>query len=125
MKVTDFAEEFKVYENMFSQEQNLIEWKLMPTADQKAQKVYIWDMYVDLADKGTWTSAELYRGEWDGYVYETEKAALDGGWSHLQELEDEGELRGEPDDYTVEAVAIPLSEVPTRTLAFSSLDHLI
>lgn len=128
MKSTNFAEEFKLYESMFSPKQNLTEWKAMSTkqpANKNVKEVYIWDMYMDPKDKGTWTSAELYRGAWDGFVYETEQEALDGGWCHLSELEDEGELHGEPDDYTVDTVAIPLSEVPTRTLAFSNLNHLI
>ena len=88
-------------------------------------EVWIYDMYLDPADKGTWTSAELYNGKYDGYVYETEDAALDGAWLHLSELEDEGELEGDPDDYYIEAFAVPVSEVHEDTLSFSKLDHLI
>lgn len=88
-------------------------------------EVWIYDMYLDPADKGTWTSAELDNGKWDGYVYETEDAALDGAWNHLCELEDEDELEGDPDEYTIEAFAVPVSDVDEDTLSFSNLDHLI
>ena len=83
--------------------------------------VYIWDMYVDTKDKGTWTSAEKYKVEWVGTVFETEQEAIDAGYNHLVELEDEGELICKPDDYTVEAMAVPISEVSDETLLFSGL----
>lgn len=88
-------------------------------------EVWIWDMYLKPSKKGTWTSAELYQGKYDGYVYETEEDALDGAWIHLGELDDEGELRGDPDDYYVEAFSVPVSEVHEETLSYSGLDHLI
>ena len=88
-------------------------------------EVWIYDMYIDPADKGTWTSAELYHGKYDGYVYETADKAIRGGLAHLNELADEGELEGEPIDYTVEAINIPVSEVDEDTLTDSGLDHLI
>ena len=88
-------------------------------------EVWIYDMYIDPADKGTWTSAELYQGKYDGYVYETSDKAIRGGLAHLNELADEGELEGDPIDYTVEAINIPISEVDEDTLSFSNLDHLI
>jgi hypothetical protein len=88
-------------------------------------EVWIWDVYLEPEDKGTWTSAELYNGKYDGYVFETEDEALDAAWLHLGELEDEGELEGDPDDYYVEAFAVPVSEVAEETLSESGLDHLI
>lgn len=88
-------------------------------------EVWIWDIYLKPSKKGTWTSAELYQGKYDGYVYETEEDALDGAWVHLGELDDEGELRGDPDDYYVEAFSVPVSEVHEETLSYSGLDHLI
>ena len=91
------------------------------TNSQSAEVVYIWDMYIDPRDKGTWCSAEKYHGEYDGCVYETRVDAQRGGWNHLCELEDEGELRGITTDYTVDVVAIPKSEVSDYTLAFSGL----
>jgi hypothetical protein len=93
--------------------------------------VWAWDMYIDPAEKGTFCSAEKYAGAWDGVVFETEDAALDAGWYHLQELDDEGELSDdpddyiEPDDYTVDAFAIPLKDVPASVLKWSNLEHLI
>ena len=89
------------------------------------KEVYIWDIYLTPNRKGTWTSAELYNGKWDGFVYETADEAEEGGWGHLYELDNEGELRYDPDDYYVEAVAIPLADVQEETLRFSDLDHLI
>jgi hypothetical protein len=94
-------------------------------------EVWAWDMYIDPADKGTFCSAEKYGGVWDGVVFETEDAALDAGWHHLQELDDESELSDdydeyvEPDDYTVDAFAIPLKDVPASVLEWSNLEHLI
>lgn len=101
-------------------------------ADKKASygnqlptDVYIWDMYIDPKDKGTWCSATLYNGEYDGYVFETEDQAIQWGCDHLSELDHEGELDGYPDDYTVDAVAIPVSKVSQYTLETSNLEHLI
>ena len=88
---------------------------------QPEEVVYIWDMYVDPRDKGTWCSAEKYNGEYDGYVYRSKEKAYAGGFNHLLELNDEGQLRGDPDDYDVDAVAIPKSEVSDYTLRFSGL----
>ncbi len=88
-------------------------------------EVWIWDVYLEPADKGTWTSAEIWQGKYDGYVFETENDALDAAWSHLSELEDEDELDGDPDDYYVEAFSVPVSEVAEDTLSDSGLDHLI
>lgn len=88
-------------------------------------EVWIYDMYIDPTDKGTWTSAELYQGKYDGYVYETSDAAIKGGLLHLDELADEDELEGEPTDYTVDAFSVPVSDVDEDTLSFSGLDHLI
>ena len=88
-------------------------------------EVWIWDVYLEPNDKGTWTSAELYNGKYDGYVFETEDEALDAAWSHLSELEDEGELEGDPDDYYVEAFSVLVSEVDEDTLSESGLNHLV
>ena len=88
---------------------------------QSAGLVYIWDMYIDPKDKGTWTSAEKYKIEWVGTVFETEQEAIDAGHNHLIELEDERELKGKSEDYTVETIAIPISEVSDETLLFSGL----
>lgn len=88
-------------------------------------KVYIWDIYLKKSQKGTWTSAELYDDEYDGYVYETADEAIAGGWAHLNELENENELDRDPDDYTIDAVAVPVNLVSIDTLSDSNLEHLI
>lgn len=91
------------------------------TGSEHEEMVYIWDMYIEPRDKGTWCSAELYNGEYDGSVYETAEKAEQAGLAHLWELEDEGELRGRADDYDIKAVAIPKSKVSDYTLKFSGL----
>ena len=84
--------------------------------------VYIWDMYLDQRDKGTWCSAEKQEdGKYEGYVYKTVNQAYHGATTHLYELENEGELRGDPIDYTVDIVDIPISEVGDYTLEFSGI----
>ncbi len=96
---------------------------------KRPELVYIWDIYLDERHKGDWTSAEDYgtldEPEWDGYVYETKEAAIEGGWDHLNELADEGELEYDVDDYTVDWMALPLAEMSEDILRFSNLAHLI
>ena len=89
--------------------------------------VYIWDMYMDANEKGTWTSAELKNNTYEGTVFETEKDARDAALNLLSELDDEDELDSDEwnDDYYIDAVEIPLSKVSENTLRFSNLDHLI
>ena len=89
--------------------------------------VYIWDMYMNADEKGTWTSAELRNNKYEGTVFETEKGARDAALNLLSELDDEDELDSDDwnDDYYIDAVEIPLSEVSEQTLRFSNLDHLI
>ena len=91
--------------------------------------VFAWDMYIDPADKGTWTSAELYKGEYDGMVFETKEKAIDAAVYHLSELEDEGKLLDEdenpvdPDDYTIDTFVIGIEKVSDETLEASGLAH--
>ena len=93
--------------------------QIMQPANEKL--VYAWSLYIDPMDKGNFMSADQYRGFWEGYVFETEQEALEAGARHLLTLEDEGELRGDPDDYTIEAVSIPISKVSKSTLRFSGM----
>lgn len=95
-------------------------------AEQKASyggniptDVWYWDIYKDPSEKGTWTSIDT------DLVFETEDAAIDGAYAHLRELNDEGELEGEVDDYYVDAVKISSSKVSPEALEWSGLDHLI
>ncbi len=93
-------------------------------ASKGTKSVWIWDMYVDAADKGSWTSID------QGVVFETEDKAIEEGSYHLGELDDEGELLDEdenpvdPDEYTVDAIEIPLARVPEDILRYSRLGHL-
>ena len=84
--------------------------------------VYIWDMHVDPEDSGVWCSAEEYKGEYQGFVYESEFEAIKYGRMHLSELEEKGELRGDADDYSIEAIAIPMSKVSKDTLRLSGIN---
>lgn len=88
---------------------------------QSAEVVYIWDMYIDPRDKGTWCSAEEYNGEYDGSVFKTKEAAYNEAKIHLYELEDEDQLRGDPGDYDIDIIAIPKNKVSDYTLEFSGL----
>lgn len=109
---------------IFKKENTLSEWvdaKGNKLGNQSAEVVYIWDMYIDPRDKGTWCSAEEYNGEYDGSVFKTKEAAFNEGKIHLYELEDEGELRGDPEDYDIDVVAIPKSKVSNYTLEFSGV----
>jgi hypothetical protein len=81
--------------------------------------VWTWDIYLESTKKGTWTGIK------NDLVFETEDNALDAAWELLNELDDEGELRGDPDDYYVEAFEIPLSSVSKEVLKYSNLTHLI
>jgi hypothetical protein len=150
---TNFAKEFKLYEhvneNRKAKQRNALlearsvadieaeiarlqqELAQAKVAEKKAsygnnlpQTVWVWDMYIDPKDKGTWTSIE------NDTVFETEEKALDAGWLHLCELDDEGELGDddeyiEPDDYNVEAYEIPIYRVSDEVLEWSHLAHLI
>jgi hypothetical protein len=93
--------------------------------------VYAWDAYVSPTEKGTFCSAEKYNGVWEGTVFETEDDAVDAAWLHLQELDDEGELSDDPDEYleaddfTIDVFTIPLKDIPDEVLAWSDLEHLI
>lgn len=112
-------------------EQAKIAEKKTSYGDKLPAEVWIWDIYLEPSKKGTWTSAELYGGKWDGTVFETEEKALDAAWDHLSDLEDENELYDEddnptdPDDYYVEAFSVNISDVDVETLKSSKLEYLI
>ena len=80
--------------------------------------VWSWDIYLTPRKKGTWTGID------NDIVFETKEKALDGAWQLLNELDDEGELKGDPDDYTIDAFEVPLSSVSDSVLRFSNLGHL-
>lgn len=97
---------------------------------EKPTVVWVWDMYLDPKNKGTWTSAELYNGVWDGIVFESKDKALNAAWDHLKELDDAGELGDwenpvDPDEYTIEAFSVPVSDVDPDTFHFSNLEHYL
>jgi hypothetical protein len=139
-------EEFKLYENMFNEDSSVgvatpeetltesrssadIEAEIAKLQRELAQareaekraaskgtkSVWVFDIYRDPSDKGYGTS---------DMVFETETAAINAGWNHLSELDDEEELDYDEDDYTVDAIEIPLARVSEATLSFSRLHHL-
>lgn len=63
--------------------------------------------------------------------FETEDDALNGGWLHMQELDNEGELLDDNDrpididDLDIIAKEIPISQVSDEDLEFSDLEDLI
>ena len=88
--------------------------------------VWIWDMYLEPQNKSDWMSAEEDdNGNWEGIVFETEEKALDAGWTLLCELDDENELDGDPDDYYIDAIEVPITQVTKESLEDSDLEHLI
>jgi hypothetical protein len=111
----NLADEFEAYDKMWEwvdkSGKNVSLNQASNANTQNSKQYYMWSMYIPNSleyTKGDWTSAELNRkGEIDGIVFATEDLALDYGWSHLKELEDEDELGGfEPDDFTIEAIAV-------------------
>lgn len=91
-------------------------------ADNLSGYVYIWNMYINPKDEGTWTSAKLQGNKWEGYVFSTEEDAFNGGLLHLRELYSENELiGGSPEDYTIDFIKVPMSDVSIETLKFSNL----
>lgn len=87
--------------------------------------LYAWDMYIDDSEKGTWCSAEKEDYTWDGIVFETEKDAISAAQTLLGELDNEGELYGDPDEYTIDIITIPITDLTVETLEDSDLEHLI
>ena len=152
---TNFAKDFKLYENLFSKQKSKsfnkkilkesrsveeiqaeIERLTQELQQAKAAEksasynkfptvLYAWDMYNDDSKKGTWSSAEKEEIDWDGIVFETEDEASNAAWTLLNELADENELEGDPDDYTIDIFTIPITELTVELLEYSDLEHLI
>lgn len=150
---TNFAKEFKLYENLNNDTRHKSRQKLAEarsaaeiqaeieklqreladakTAEKRAsyggqmpKTVWVWDMYLDPKDKGTWVSID------SDTVFETEQAAMNAACTLLSELDDQGDLDEydeyiEPDDYTIDTYEIPLSSVSDEVLEYSNLEHLI
>ena len=152
---TNFAKDFKLYEGMFSKDSNTAANKQLlkesrSAADIQAEidrltqelqqakiaeksatyaefpaELYAWDIYRNKKYKGTWCSAEKEDNTWDGSVFETEEAAVNAAMTLLSELDSEDELEGDPDDYTIDTFAIPITELTVEDLEYSDLEHLI
>lgn len=129
---TYYSANFKFWENL-----NLAEWvdangnkinsqskpnQVVPKDIADTQPVFIWDIYLDPIDKGTWCSAEKnYVGRYEGTVYETPLKAHNSAETHLEELEEEGELEGKADAYRIDIIAVPISQVDDMTLDWSGI----
>lgn len=102
----------------------MVELRAAQAAEKRAANgvptvLWSWDIYFDPSEKGTWTSLE------DEVVFETREDALNSAITHLNELDEEGELDYYPDEYTIDVFEVPLSQVSADVLSFSNLDHLI
>ena len=150
---TNFAKEFKLYEGMFSRKEaptgrmlkesrsaediqaeidRLTQELQQARVDEKSAtykqfptELYAWDMYISKKHKGTWCSAEKEENTWDGTVYETKEDAVNAAVTLLGELAGEGDLEGDPDEYTIDTFAIPITELTVEDLEYSDLEHLI
>lgn len=152
---TNYAEEFKLYEDLFLKHRTRSKYKNTLKESRSAAEIqaeidkltlelqqakaaeksatykkfptelYAWDMYIDESEKGTWCSAEKEGNTWDGVVFETEADATSAAWTLLGELDDERELDGDPDEYTIDIFMIPITEVTVELLEESDLEHLI
>ena len=144
---TNFNKEFMLYESLFEErttntrtsadiqadiaklQQELQQAKTAEKSNAYNGKfpteLWAWSMYLDDSEKGTWCSAEKEGNTWDGIVFETGDDAFNAGLTLLRELSDEEDLRGDPDDYTIDIFAIPITELTVETLEDSELDHLI
>lgn len=81
--------------------------------------LYAWDIYDDEKKRGTWVSTS------NDLVFETENKAVEAGYNLLCELDDQGDLEGDPDDYWVDAVEVSMDDVTVSVLEYSGLGHLI
>ena len=83
--------------------------------------VYAWDMYLDPADKGTWVSATYNK------VYATEKDAYKAGCRELDLCDADGMLDPDavPEDYIVDTVKLPVSQVAAELIKACGLGHLL
>jgi hypothetical protein len=102
-----------------------IEEKCAAYAEKFPNTLYAWDMYISEDEKGTWRSAEKEDITWDGIVFETEDDAVNAAQTLLSELNNERELEGDPDEYTIDTFAIPITELTVEDLEYSNLEHLI
>ena len=94
--------------------------------------VFIWSKYVDETKKDTWLSVEKNsEGKYEGMLYETaEEAVKEASAMLVDQLEDDWFSDEELptrniEDWTVEAIAVPLSEVSEEALCDNDLIHLL
>ena len=101
-------------------QKDLARAKAREAAAKAGVYVYAWDMYLDPADKGSWISATLNK------VYATERDAYKAGCHELDLCYRDGILDAEatPDDYIIDTIKLPVSQVPTEVLTACGLGHL-
>jgi hypothetical protein len=58
-----------------------------------------------------WLSAEYENGVLEGEVFSTEQNAIDAGYALLWELRDDGELAAHPDDFNIDTIEYPVSDI--------------
>lgn len=90
---------------------------------EAVEVVYAWKIQNDIYDVD-WCSVEESDSEpglYDGVVFLTASKAKNAAVIHLRELEEEGELEGEPSDYYVGAIDYPTGIISDETLEFSNI----
>ena len=90
---------------------------------EAVEVVYAWKIQNDIYDVD-WCSVEESDSEpglYDGVVFLTASEAKNAAVIHLRELEDEGELEGDPSDYYVGAIDYPTGIISDETLKFSNI----
>jgi hypothetical protein len=99
----------------------LVKAKEREARAQAGVYVYAWDMYLDPADKGTWVSATYNK------VYATEKEAYKAGCRELDLGYADGTLDPDavPEDYVVDTIKLPVSQVPAEVLKDCGLSNLL
>lgn len=121
--ITELQSEIEYLQQKLAQAK--IEEKCATYAGKFPNTLYAWDMYIDESEKGTWCSAEKENITWDGIVFETEDDAVAAAQTLLSELNNERELEGDPDEYTIDTFAIPITELTVEDLEYSNLEYLI
>ena len=90
---------------------------------EAVEVVYAWKIQNDIYGVD-WCSVEESDSEpglYDGVVFLTASEAKNAAVIHLRELEEEGELEGEPSDYYVGAIDYPTGIISDETLEFSNI----
>ena len=78
--------------------------------------VYAWSLWTGSSTygKGYWLSAGYENGALEGEVFSTEQSAIDAGRLLLWELYDDAELASHPDNFYIDVVEYPKSDLNSK-----------